>query len=189
MSLLDFAVNDYIKLSTRREKFVPFAVGLLTLLIISTWHFIFRINADSFYDFSRDTITIILTVLAILAGFNITSIAILATANSPVIDHLRIMLVKKTNKSWYRQLIVRFIWAVLVQIFLIIISITYLVLLKTAPGYLMSLFNILLLLSVAAAVYALTLTIQNLLLLYGVLAVDSKQLIGDHPAKPDSHDS
>jgi len=185
VGLLGIAVHDYMELSTRREKFVPITVGLLALIIVSIWHFFFRVNADSFYDFSRDTITIILTVLAILAGFNITSIAILATANSPIIEHLRKILVKHTNKSWYRQLIVRFIWAVLVQIFLIIISIAYLVLSKSAPGYLISLFNIVLLLSISAATYALALTIQNLLLLYGVLAVDSKQFIGDHPAKPD----
>lgn len=112
----------YLRNSSKSELivdiFLPFIISILMILLTNRYVDDFKGLITVFQQLSGQVIA----AISILAGFNIASITIIATAGG-VSDRLRNRRSSPTGPSVYEILIIFFTWAVIVQLMVVLTSI------------------------------------------------------------------
>lgn len=115
--------RTYWKISSSHEKWFDFlcsiSITLLLLLIIRYARFTFT-DLTKFFESLFGTI---LTILSVLAGFNVTSVAILSSSQSPVISKMKSTLLPNGKTNELTQFTCYFLWAIILQLTILLYSI------------------------------------------------------------------
>lgn len=120
---------NYFKFSTRAELIFDFAIpAIITLLILSIVGFI-EPSTSTVLKGIKDINNQTLTFISILAGFNVTSISVLATAGSNLLVELKKTKSEKIpDKTLFEIMMTYFCAAIVTQFFIILIGVILLVL-------------------------------------------------------------
>ncbi|WP_017814446.1 hypothetical protein [Paenibacillus shenyangensis] len=114
--------KKYLKYSSKSELVVDVALPIVAsiLLLIGTSFFVsdFKVLIEKLQQLSGQVIA----AISILAGFNITSITVIATVGSHA-DQLRSRISSDGQVSVYDMLIGFFTWAVTIQLIVVLFSI------------------------------------------------------------------
>lgn len=148
------------------------------------------VNSDikTVIDFFNSNIGSVISALSILAGFNITSIAVIATSRSDLCTSLKKQTVPGKNASLLQQIIAFFSWTIMVQLFSLLMSVIAIFIfnfflpinnepLFAIKGLRFSYINltwVLLFSGTWLVSYSITLTVRNISILYHYLVYISK---------------
>lgn len=144
---------------------------------------------QSMLDFFNAHVGSVITALSILAGFNVTSIAIIATSQSEVSQYLRNNKIEGKNATLLEQIISFFCWAIMVQLLALLLSIIAIFIFKFLfpmenriiwdTKYFnftcLNLIWIILFFGAWFVAYSITLTVRNVSILYYYLVADSRK--------------
>lgn len=173
---------DYLELArpkhVRHDMLIPVIITALSTGTI----ILAKGNPYYFVIQTMPTAGIVVTALSILAGFNMTSLSILATTDSKIVQQLRQELMEGNLKPKIQQIFSYFSWAILVQLTLLIISIAIVVIISTlnfsptlnpVPAALTRVGWIVFVSGLLGITYSIILTIRNISILYYFLKANS----------------
>lgn len=116
-------ISNYKKYTTNFEFRLFLAIPIISSIFIFAFYWFFgNSNADllnRIMEMNRDS----LTVIAILAGFNTTSLSIIAASNNNVLKFLRQHKLPDSEDTLLKQLVSFFSFAILLQLMVLTIGI------------------------------------------------------------------
>jgi uncharacterized membrane protein len=115
--------KDYWRNSTRSEKIGDIYLPFLISIIFVFFAFSGSMKVDAFLRGFDQINNQVLTIVSILAGFNVASIAVISSSQANIIEHLRKTISDKTGISLFKILITFFTWAVVAQLSILLIGI------------------------------------------------------------------
>ncbi|WP_026678175.1 hypothetical protein [Fictibacillus gelatini] len=117
--------KEYRKFSTSSEKVFDLLFALLIALGLTIIPVLFfNVNIKQFINNFQTLNNIVITAISILAGFNVASIAVIASSQSDVIRELKNKPSEKDPKtSKFSILVIFFTWAIVVQLIIVLIGI------------------------------------------------------------------
>lgn len=135
--------------------------------------------ASLFFTFgkiSEDAAKVIITTLSIQSGLHTTSLTFFANSSSPLLEDLRKDFIidskgMETNYKQIEQIFAYFSWAILVQLFVLLVALT--VLFFPATCILSPYISVLI---VFGSFYALILSIRNIGILHSILKTSSRKI-------------
>lgn len=116
-------VKGYYSFSSAREKVfdgvMPVIISLTFFIIIS----LVNVSNTEILNVINDINTIALSVMTILAGFNTTSLAIIASTNRELLQQLFDVKTEKSHSNILKQVVTFFTFAIMLQIVIVAIGI------------------------------------------------------------------
>lgn len=122
----------FFKFATTKEK--RFDIGLpfaISAIIFVSAYFLIRSN-QNLLDIVKDLNSVSLSIMSILAGFNTTSLAVIASTQQKTLFRLFEKNGQKNDKNILEQLLTFFSYSIIIQLILIILGSLLLVMLKYA---------------------------------------------------------
>ncbi len=114
---------NYRIYSTKLEKTLFITTPLVVSAIIFFYFYFFEDSNLKLLNYILELNSDALSVIAILAGFNTTSLAIIAASNNEVLRFLRSKKLKNGSGTILKQLISFFSFAILIQLIVLILGI------------------------------------------------------------------
>jgi len=174
-------LSDYILLVRKKDarKDILFSLLAAIVAIIALRYAAVPLN-DLMARFGQLSGTMI-TAFSILAGFNTASLTVLATADSPAARSLRERQSIDGSRPLIDQILVYFSWAIVVQLTMLLFSITFMLVIVALPEGGAIIFPyavkvavwVLMATGVFGVVYAILLTLRNIAILYYFLIAKS----------------
>ncbi|HBV87064.1 MAG TPA: hypothetical protein DEF42_10525 [Desulfosporosinus sp.] len=165
--------RTYWKISTSHEKWFDFlcsiSATLFLLIIISYANFSFA-NLTKFFEGLFGTI---LTILSVLAGFNVTSVTILSSSQSPVILKMRSTPLSDGKNNELTQFVCYFSWAIILQLTILLYSILLFFFVKILTPIYINLFIFAVALWLFGILYSILLSVRNASNIFLFFIVDS----------------
>lgn len=116
-------ITNYVKLTTKTERKIFFGIPIVAAVLVFVYFWFFeRSNIDllgSIMEMNQSS----LTVVAILAGFNTTSLSIIAASNNKVLNYLKQHKVNGKEETVLKQLVSFFSFAILLQLIVLVAGI------------------------------------------------------------------
>ncbi|ALC92049.1 hypothetical protein AM500_21315 [Bacillus sp. FJAT-18017] len=116
-------INNYKKYTTRTEFNLFLLIPIIVACAIFVYFFIFEKSNKDLMNYIMDMNKDTLSVIAILAGFNTTSLSIIAASNNRVLSFLKKHTGSNENDNVLKQLISFFSFAIIIQLIVLIIGI------------------------------------------------------------------
>ncbi|WP_227397365.1 hypothetical protein [Jeotgalibacillus aurantiacus] len=116
-------LHNYGVYSTKLEKTLFITTPLVVSTVIFIYFYLFEDSNLKLLNYILELNSDALSVIAILAGFNTTSLAIIAASNNEVLRFLRSKKLKNNSGTILKQLISFFSFAILIQLIVLIIGI------------------------------------------------------------------
>jgi hypothetical protein len=178
----------YLELAPIKEILYDLIFSIVFSIIIVIIIFYYEPTIKEIIDFILQNLGIVITVLSILAGFNITSVAVIATSQSILTKSLKEKFINNSLHTYLEQIISYFSWAILVQLAILLLSIAAFFILKFAfplenkiifnlLSIKMTSLNLIKLITFAGLFmifYSITLTVRNVSILYYYLISNAK---------------
>lgn len=113
-------ISNYKEYTTSFELKIFVGIPIIASIIVFGSFMLIDISNTELLKIVIDMNSNALTIIAILAGFNTTSLAIIAASNSSVLKFLRQHTVVKGNATLLKQLVSFFSFAILIQLIVLI---------------------------------------------------------------------
>lgn len=173
-------IRDYFYLARNDHLWYDIRLSVVVGIVIIAIAFFSGIGIRKVLEELYKSISVIITAFSILAGFNITSLSIFATSDSPVAKMLRSELIEGTDRKKIEQILAYFAWSIIMQLILLLFSIissfilSYVLQIK--PQFLIHAKELIagamwftVLIAVIAILYSIVLTLRNISILYRYL--------------------
>lgn len=126
-------LSDYRKFSTKKERFFDWAIPAIIAFIISILIIFIISDVDGIFTLLIDFNNIVLTIVAILAGFNTASLSVIAASNTKVLGQLdaSVRIDRKDEKSTLlRQILSLFGYSIIIELGILILGTIFIFLLN-----------------------------------------------------------
>lgn len=151
----------YWRISSSHEKWFDFLCSItITLLLL----FLIRNARLSLVDmtsFFENLFGTVITILSVLAGFNVTSVAILSSSQSPVVMKMKSTLLSDGKTNELTQFVSYFLWAIILQLTILLYSIILFFFIKILDPTDVTIFLIAATLWLCGITYSVLLSIRN----------------------------
>lgn len=115
---------SYFKFSTTYEKITDVGIPVALSVVFCVWSLCIRPHYASFHSFTTSLVNLVVTVLSILAGFNVASMAVIGAAPGSFVKDLAAKR-DEGNRSFLEGLMAMFAWAVLVELLELVLCFAY----------------------------------------------------------------
>ncbi|WP_260857034.1 hypothetical protein [Bacillus thuringiensis] len=166
--------KNYWKFASTAEKIFDFLVPAILTCIV--WYFIKIMDPEpsTVLKGIKDINSQSLTFISILAGFNVASISVLATASSKLLENLKKMESRKhSGTSLFEIMMTFFCASIILQFFIILVGVMILVISSVTnlpPDFPMNIYMwILVMLWIYALITSIFVSIRNLKTLFYIL--------------------
>lgn len=116
-------ITNYKKYTTKTEFRLFLGIPLITSLLVFVYFGFFEKSNNNLLMYIMEMNQSSLSVIAILAGFNTTSLSIIAASNNKVIKFLKKHKTPNNEETILKQLVSFFSFAILIQLIVLIIGI------------------------------------------------------------------
>lgn len=116
-------ITNYIKLTTKTERKIFIGLPLVASILVFIYFWFFEKSNINLLGYIMEMNQSSLTVVAILAGFNTTSLSIIAASNNKVLKFLKQHKVNGGEETVLKQLVSFFSFAILLQLIVLVIGI------------------------------------------------------------------
>lgn len=116
-------ITNYIKLTTKTERKIFLGLPLAASILVFIYFWFFEKSNINLLGYIMEMNQSSLTVVAILAGFNTTSLSIIAASNNKVLKYLKKHKVNGGEETVLKQLVSFFSFAILLQLMVLVIGI------------------------------------------------------------------
>lgn len=127
-------VTNFRKYTTRTEFTLFLGIPIIVSVLVFVYLGIFVSSNKSLLSHIMELNQSSLTVIAILAGFNTTSLAIIAASNNKVLQFLKRHKLKDSNDTVLKQLVSFFSFAILLQLIVLVIGLLLSLITKSFAG-------------------------------------------------------
>lgn len=170
-------LSNYNKYNTKTEHYLFIGIPLILSFIIFTYFYFFELSNTQLLNYIIEMNQMSLTVIAILAGFNTTSLSIIAASNNEILVFLKKNNFQNNRDSVLKQLVTFFTFAILIQLMIlaigVVISITsnnFIDITTVLPfikgGFARILLSVFGILWLSAVLFTIIISIRNATLLY-----------------------
>ena len=116
-------IANYKKYTTQTEFRLFLGIPLVASVLVFVYFWFFEKSNSNLLGYIMEMNQSSLTVVAILAGFNTTSLSIIASSNNKVLKFLKQHKLKDSEDTVLKQLVSFFSFAILVQLIVLVIGI------------------------------------------------------------------
>lgn len=116
-------ITNYINLTTKTERRIFLGLPLMASILVFIYFWFFEKSNSNLLGYIMEMNQSSLTVVAILAGFNTTSLSIIAASNNKVLKYLKQHKVNGSEETVLKQLVSFFSFAILLQLIVLVIGI------------------------------------------------------------------
>ncbi|WP_368294462.1 hypothetical protein [Dehalobacter sp. TBBPA1] len=151
----------YWKLSTAHEKRFDIVLSVAITCLVLFFIRLANLSYDNITNLFETLFGTILTILSVLAGFNVASVSILSSSQSPIITKMKEASIEGKNWNELTQFICYFSWAIVLQLTLLLYSIVLLFFTKILTSAYIYIFLIVVSLWLWGVIYSVFLSIRN----------------------------
>ncbi|MFC5587532.1 hypothetical protein ACFPRA_01245 [Sporosarcina soli] len=116
-------IANYKKYTTQTEFKLFLGIPIIASILVFIYFWFFEKSNSNLLSYIMEMNQNSLTVVAILAGFNTTSLSIIAASNNKVLKFLKQHKLKDSEDTVLKQLVSFFSFAILVQLIVLVIGI------------------------------------------------------------------
>lgn len=127
-------VTNYKKYTTKTEFKLFLGIPILASVLVFIYFWFFEKSNSNLLSYIMEMNQSSLTVVAILAGFNTTSLSIIAASNNEVLKFLKKHKSKGSEDSLLKQLVSFFSFAILLQLIVLVAGVLLSMITKSFGG-------------------------------------------------------